>query len=281
MAPRRSSIIPLNHLSRKFPSDNLSNIHPSDSTDIVGYLVITVADTGPGLSTEQQTKMFREGVQFNPNELQAGQGSGLGLWISKEIVTLHAGTINVHSDGIGCGSTFRVSIPSVYREIAEERSSRSYVTKRRITPLPLISPSAPQSPSNKIGTDTKRERHVLVVDDAASNRKLVCRILKSKGFTCDEAENGLQCVEMTESNPSKYEMIILDYEMPIMDGPTAAQKIRARKDQILIIGVTGNVLPEDIEHFLKKGANIVLPKPVKIDELLERIRSFQIKQPAV
>lgn len=111
--------------------------------------------------------------------------------------------------------------------------------------------------------------HVLVCDDATSNRKLVCRILKSKGFFCHEAENGLQCTEMILSNEIKYDFLLLDYEMPFLDGPSTAKKLREMKCDILIIGVTGNVLPDDKEYFIKQGANYVLPKPVKIEDILD------------
>jgi CheY-like chemotaxis protein len=266
-----------------------------------GHVVITVRDTGPGLSPEQQLTLFREGVQFNPNELQGGQGSGLGLWISREIVSLHGGTIAVTSEGLNQGSTFEVRLPlrrtfsldelpspsAVLRklELSNFRSSQAPDPVRDISvassaPVmhiaaasPVTHPSPPQSQTEPFFSP--HDRHVLVVDDAPSNRKLVSRLLRSRGFVCHEAENGLQCVEKIFAAAVPYEFIVLDYEMPVLDGPSAARQLRENRYEILIIGVTGNVLPEDREFFLKQGANAVLPKPVNIDELLNKVSSLQ------
>lgn len=203
--------------------------------------------------------MFQEGMQFNPNELQAGQGSGLGMWISKEIVTLHKGTIAVRSPGLGLGATFEVTLP-VFRGASSARSNR--VTQRSRLRNRLVNIPVSDDPL-----------HILVVDDASSNRKLVCRLLQSKGFRCEQAENGLECVGMVLSGRNHFDMILLDFEMPVMNGPDAAKKLREMKCEIPIIGLTGNVLPEDKQYFLDHGANIVFSKPLNIDQLLEYIHS--------
>jgi CheY-like chemotaxis protein len=250
----------------------------------IGHVVITVTDSGPGLSVEQQQALFNQGVQFNPNQLQAGQGSGLGLWISKEIVSLHHGTILVTSEGLGCGSTFEVTIPVVLREM----DIRLHPPTTRM----MLSSSPPQTPHTVQGRyvsslstfhepvpnpDTNpRARHVLVVDDAPSNRKLVSRLLKAKGYICHEAENGADCVKMVLSGEHPYELILMDYEMPVLNGPLACQQLRDHRCDLLIIGVTGNVLPEDKAYFIGHGANAVLTKPLNLPELLELIESHQI-----
>jgi CheY-like chemotaxis protein len=246
---------------------------PSPRDDSVPYhddlesIVVTVTDTGPGLTHEQQQLLFKEGVQFNPNELQAGQGSGLGLWISKEIVSLHQGYISVKSNGLGQGSTFEVVLPVVMRDpLLEEKCDVS-----------MMSPTIATNKSNHLNhtQPPKQQRHILVVDDARSNRKLVCRLFKAEGFICHEAENGQECVNLILASEHHYEFILMDYEMPILDGPSAAHRIREHKCDILIIGLTGNVLPEDQEYFIRQGANMVLPKPVNLPELLGKIRNFQ------
>jgi two-component system, sensor histidine kinase len=243
----------VSHPSRSLLSPR-SHVAPSDE---IGHMVISVTDSGPGLSEEQLCTLFHEGVQFNPNKLQAGQGSGLGLWISKEIVNLHHGQIRAKSGGLGCGATFEVKLPVVLRDTLN---------------------SEPRLPSSGLWSAPEdfhpgvRPTHVLVVDDAASNRKLLCRLLKSKGFICHEAENGQECVDKVLAGEHPYEFILLDYEMPVMDGPTAARRLREEKCDLLIIGVTGNVLPEDKAHFISQGANLVMSKPLDITELLTQLR---------
>jgi CheY-like chemotaxis protein len=213
--------------------------------------------------------MFQEGVQFNPNELQAGQGSGLGLWISKEIVSLHDGDITVRSRGLGMGTTFVVKLPVLLRDNVLPMNP----SLTNPLPAPVLSPT-PQSPVAFSAICADAPLHVLVVDDAISNRKLVCRLLQSKGFICHQADNGQECVNMmlAGGHHHSFDLILMDYEMPIMNGPSAARKLREMKSEILIIGLTGNVLPEDKEYFLEHGANAVLTKPVDLNELLECIR---------
>jgi CheY-like chemotaxis protein len=232
------------------------------SAENVGRLILTVSDTGPGLSLEQQQSLFGEGVQFNPNELQAGQGRGLGLWISKEIISLHHGEITVMSEGLGRGATFQVILPIHFLD----DTCLSHGTNR----------TAPTRPVPKFFTQpSAAERHILVVDDAASNRKILCRILKSHGFICHEAENGQECVDMVLAGEYPYEFILLDSEMPVLDGPSAARRLREEKCDLLIIGVTGNVLPEDKEHFIRHGVNMVMSKPLEIDELFQNINEYR------
>lgn len=231
--------------------------------------MISVHDTGPGLSTEQQRLMFQEGVQFNPNQLQAGQGSGLGMWISKEIVTLHQGNISVTSAGLGCGSTFEVTLP-VFQSTKSNRSNR--VTQRSKHQNCIQMSHCPS-------LQEQSQLRALIVDDAASNRKLVCRLLQSRGIECEQAENGQECVNLIFSGKFNFDFILLDYEMPILNGPSAAKKLREMKCEILIIGLTGNILPEDKQYFLDHGVNVVFTKPLNIDSLLEYIyshRSFDV-----
>jgi signal transduction histidine kinase/ActR/RegA family two-component response regulator len=253
------SLIPL-------PSSR-SHVAPSEE---VGHVVITVTDSGPGLTEEQLLTLFQEGVQFNANQLQAGQGSGLGLWISKEIVNLHHGHIRATSAGLGCGATFVVKLPVVLRDSSEVtqlsqsvRFHEGVTTRTNQSRTQLLSLNSGTVPT-----------HVLVVDDAASNRKILCRLLKTKGFICHEAENGQECVDKVLAGDHPYEFILLDYEMPVLDGPSAARRLREEKCDLLIIGVTGNVLPEDKAHFIRQGANVVLEKPLNMKELSENLKKY-------
>jgi CheY-like chemotaxis protein len=243
-----------------------------------GHILIRVVDTGPGLSLEQQRALFSEGVQFNPNELQAGQGSGLGLWISKEIVLLHGGQIRVTSRGLGCGATFEVILPVYLRENLQPDSIRS-PRALHLLPFAPVEKSNPQSdpPTNilPIAPVNDLPMHLLVVDDASSNRKLVARILRSKGYLCDEAEDGQECVSKVMSGTHHYDAILMDYEMPILNGPLAAKKLREMKFDFPIIGLTGNVLPEDKEYYRQQGANLILTKPLDVEKLIDYLDSYR------
>ena len=111
---------------------------------------------------------------------------------------------------------------------------------------------------------------ILVVDDAKMNLKLLMRLLEKEGHDVDGAEDGEIAVTKTKAAMNAeqdYDVILKDYQMPNMDGPTAARTIRELGCYAFIVGVTGNVMPEDIDHFKKHGANAVLPKPIKIPDL--------------
>jgi signal transduction histidine kinase/ActR/RegA family two-component response regulator len=286
-----------------------------------GNIKVRVTDTGAGMSPDQVSRLFQEGIQFNVNELQAGGGSGLGLYIADGIVKQHNGTLSASSQGIGHGSTFEMSLPlwkvstdeyDYHDEDLFQRHLESKLEKKQILhslEIETTENNRMSGSENEEEEDDESDTHmssrsstnrssscksssltnsgqnqslalsensfgtlrILVVDDVKSNRKLLKRLLENGGHRCDEAENGQQSVEMvkkaTESG-EPYDSVLLDYEMPVMDGPTAAKQIReTMKNDVNIIGITGNVLPEDVKYFRDCGANDVLAKPVKTGDL--------------
>ena len=218
-----------------------------------GVLKVEVIDTGAGMTAPQVVKVFGDGVQFNVNELQAGQGSGLGLYIAKGIAEQHGGSLKVSSEGLGNGTTFTISLP-LHR-------APDALLPESLKKMKLLSSES---------VSTFESLRVLVVDDARVNRKLMMRLLQNQGHYCDEAEDGLVAVQQVANavkagNP--YDTILMDFEMPVMNGPTAVQKIRAMGCDSFIVGITGNLFPEDISLFKASGANKVLPKPLKMRDL--------------
>jgi CheY-like chemotaxis protein len=257
-----------------------------------GSLVIEITDHGPGMDQEEMCRLFQEGVQFNPNQLQAGQGSGLGLWISRGLIDLHLGKLSAFSEGLGQGSTFTIEIPlfeparlpldglgdlemgtpQISQELQASPTQYSVLgtSDQSLDLFQLPQESPKETRRRLVPTDIKK---ILVVDDAPTNRKIVRRILKSDGFTdVDEAKDGLECVEMVSSRPPHepwYDLILMDYEMPRMNGPTATSRLRELGYTIPIIGVTGNILSADVAFFIESGADSVLPKPVVMKDLYE------------
>jgi len=277
-----------------------------------GSIKVRVADTGAGMSPDQISRLFQEGIQFNVNELQAGGGSGLGLYIADGIVKQHNGTLSASSKGIGHGSTFEMALPLwkvstdecdycdealVQRHLEGKLKKKQMLYSLETTGNNRKSGSDNEEEEEDTESNTRRSSshrsssnmslgpndapmasensspslRILVVDDVKSNRKLLKRLLENRGHRCDEAENGQQSVEMVKNaseSGEPYNSVLLDYEMPIMDGPTAAKEIReTMKNDVNIIGITGNVLPEDVKYFRDCGANDVLAKPVKMGDL--------------
>lgn len=156
--------------------------------------MICVKDSGVGMSAENVKRLFQEGVQFNPNELQGGQGSGLGLWILQGIVQLHKGRLYATSEGEGKGSEFILELP-LYRprellcvlEECRETSARDRdALQRQMSGLSTESQEMWRT----------RFRRVLVVDDSATSRRMLCRSLSEQGCHCTEACDGRDCVDL-------------------------------------------------------------------------------------
>ncbi len=220
------------------------------------------------MEQEEMSRLFQEGVQFNPNHLQAGQGSGLGLWISKGIVELHLGRLTAYSEGLGKGSTFTIEFPLV-----EQRMSALPTESVICVVDPKLESVVFEEVSLTEIDAPPTLKKILLVDDASTNRKIVRRILKIDGFTdVDEAKDGMECVEMVCLHPPNepyYDLILMDYEMPRMNGPSATSRLRELGYTMPIIGVTGNILSADVAYFIQSGVNSVLPKPVVMKDLYD------------
>jgi len=223
-----------------------------------GSLRIDVTDSGAGMSRPQLQSLFREGIQFNASELQKGGGSGFGLFIARGIVRMHEGTLKADSEGLDKGSKFTLTLPLYYSPAAEEDET-------------TISAEGPMNMDSSFGSrHNMTNLTCLVVDDAVTNRKLLARLLSNAGHTCELANDGDTAVHMvTEkmANGRHYDAILMDYEMPRMNGPTSAKELRRLGSDAFIVGITGNMLPEDTSYFVACGANAVLPKPVRIVDL--------------
>ena len=116
-----------------------------------------------------------------------------------------------------------------------------------------------------------RKWHLLVVDDSPLNRKMLVKLMGANKHTCDEAKDGQEALNtvqkrMMDKELKPYDAILMDFVMPVMDGPTATKKIRELPFTGVIIGLTGNAMPSDITHFMDHGASAVLIKPIDMTE---------------
>ena len=264
------------------------------------------------MSETQLSSLFQDGAQFNVNELQAGQGSGLGLYISKGMAEQHGGSLVATSDGLGLGTTFTLSLPLYWvpPEESEEQSpgNDSCEMTATMTSTALapgygfqLDSSVEQDVENQCGRanpmpgspkegsrgsagihENLPSLRILVVDDVKSNRRLIARLARNRHHIVEEAFDGQDALDKVraaleestsvaetgeDERSSSYDVILMDYEMPRMNGPTAVREMRKLGCEALIVGVTGNVLAEDVKHFVNNGANEVLPKPVKFAKL--------------
>ena len=265
--------------NKKIVYDKIS-LH--NNGEIVTYprshkLVVSVTDTGAGMTKEQLKKVFAEGVQFNVNKLQAGKGSGLGMYITKGIVEQHGGSLTVNSGGPGLGSTFIMKLP-LYNVPEDQRPKTEKAKSSRRGNGALSTNKNKDDDKNNDDSDSSSftQLYILVVDDSAMNRKLLVRLLKNQGHVVEEAEDGDVAVQKVKEAASTladkkvlYDSILMDYQMPNMDGPDACKEIRAMGCDSFIIGITGALFAEQVKHFTECGANRVLPKPLDMNALID------------
>ncbi|KAK6003067.1 hypothetical protein QM012_000912 [Aureobasidium pullulans] len=250
------------------------------------YLHIAVQDTGCGLSESEMGLLFKRFSQ--PKTYGQYSGSGLGLFLSKELIELQAGRIGVTS-AEGFGTTFSFYIKC--RKPIEESPSAPMVTPTS----PRIRGHRPRMSRTEAFNDRDLEftrqsspvrgLHVLVVEDNPLNQRLVAKQLRSQGCTVHTADHGLDALEflsktnITSSNPSgtRLDIVLLDIEMPVMDGLTCIRKIRDSEREgfytrrVPVIAVTANARDEQMREALEAGMDDVVTKPFRIPELLVRM----------
>ncbi|KAF1849517.1 putative histidine kinase HHK16p [Cucurbitaria berberidis CBS 394.84] len=259
------------------------------------YLRIEVEDTGCGLTAEEKELLFERFAQASPRTHAHYGGSGLGLFISRQLAELHGGRIGVSSEA-GIGSTFGFflqckrmisedrppllhthSLPSHTLEHAE--SSRKLVAAE-VSSNGLNAPELVPSPSDL------KKLHILIVEDNLVNQKVLSKQLTKSGCIVSTADNGLlaldHLVKTCYHTPSgiPLSVVLMDLEMPEMDGLTCCKRIRdmerdgALIDHVPIIAVTANVRGEQIASAKESGMDDVVSKPFRIPELLAKIRGL-------
>ena len=219
--------------------------------------VITVADNGIGMSQEFQKHIFEPFERERTSTVSKVEGSGIGMGIVKKLVGLMGGTVEVESK-IGVGSTFTVTIPC---RIASQEETQA---KRETG-----------SSDKKSLSGTK----ILLAEDNDLNAEIAVELLQEEGCTVDRAKDGVECVDMLEKAANgTYQLILMDIQMPVMNGYDAAKKIRRMddlpKEDIPIIAMTANAFSEDKQAALDAGMNDHVSKPINRNILVPTIQKY-------
>ena len=219
--------------------------------------VITVADNGIGMSQEFQQHIFEPFERERTSTVSKVEGSGIGMGIVKKLVGLMGGTVEVESK-IGVGSTFTVTIPS--RIVSEEEAQ----AKRA---------ADPSDRESLCGT------RILLTEDNDLNAEIATELLQEEGCTVDRAKDGVECVDMLEkAADGTYQIILMDVQMPVMNGYDAAKKIRRMDDpqkaNIPIVAMTANAFSEDRQAALDAGMNDHIAKPIDMSVLVPTLRKY-------
>jgi PAS domain S-box-containing protein len=226
-----------------------------------GQLLIEVTDTGIGMTADQQERIFEAFSQADSSVTRRFGGTGLGLSISKRIVEAMQGTIRVESKS-GHGSKFLIALPAdAGADIAyiDQAACESYL-------------QAKHSPCEDEKSYRLNPATVLIVDDGATNRNIVSVVLKRHNLNIIEAENGEEAV--TIAMTQDVDVILMDMQMPVMDGYEATQTLRELDYSGPIIALTGNATSGERQRCLEIGCHEFLPKPIDIDQMIQLISKF-------
>ena len=230
-------------------------------------LRFTVADTGIGMTQEQIGRLFTSFEQADESITRKFGGTGLGLSISKSIIDKMNGTIWVDSE-INKGTTFTFDI-----ELKWAAQQSGGVIVNGITPsdLKLLIVEGKETEDVPDFSDVT----LLLAEDVDINREIFITLLENTNVKIDIAENGLIAVQKFTAHPEQYNMIIMDVQMPEMDGYEATKTIRAldlpRAKSIPILAMTANAFKEDVDKCIACGMNDHLAKPVDIKAVIEKI----------
>lgn len=247
----------------KFTRDGSVDIRvgATPSADGGKMLVMTVADTGIGIAPEALPKLFDKFVQADTTITRRFGGTGLGLSISRSMVELMQGTVEIESE-LGKGTTFRI-----------------------VLPLPWLGPSiaAASQPAAADAADGKPEGlRVLAADDNATNQLVLRTILNALGIDPVIVADGRQAVEAWAEG--RFDVILMDIQMPVMDGIAAMQEIRKREGEkkltpTPIIALSANAMKHQVAECLAAGMDGHLAKPIQMDKLYELLMTIHSNIP--
>ncbi len=221
-------------------------------------LEISVADTGVGIRQEDLSKLFDEFKQLDLKNNLGKEGTGLGLTISSQLISLMGGSLKVESE-YGKGSRFYFSIRQ--RLVSHEEYDK---LKKESEIQEFVAPEA----------------RILIVDDDMMNLKVAEKLLEPYGMKIYTADGGQRAIDMATAN--RYDLIFMDHMMPVVDGLEATKKIRNIKDDyyksLPIIALTANAMVENREMFFEAGITEILTKPIEMDKMVRILIKYLPKE---
>lgn len=225
-------------------------------------LIFSVIDQGIGLTAEQIKNIFQPYVQAETSTARKYGGTGLGLMIARRLINLMGGKIRVSSQP-GKGSVFKFAIktgdlkntPKISRE-----ADIVDITDDSLNNIPHL------------------KGKVLLVEDIVDNQKLISMYLKQTGLSIDIANNGYEGV--TKAREHHYNLILMDMQMPVMDGLEATKTLRESGYEKPIVALTANVLKNETDIYLAAGCNAILSKPIVINKFYSIIKQYLSKSPS-
>jgi len=229
-------------------------------------LIFSVKDTGQGMTPEQVDKLFDEYTRFNLETNRATVGIGLGMTITKNLITMMNGTLTVNSQ-LGKGTEMIVHVP-------QKLSGQDTIGKKHIENFNGMLLEQKDYPSSKkINRELMPYGKVLVVDDLKSNLDVAKLLLKPYQLNIDTVESGLETINLVKSGID-YDIIFMDHMMPVMDGMEAVKELRAMGYKSPIIALTANAVVGQQDIFIASGFDGYISKPIDIRQLNDVLNKF-------
>ncbi|MDR1184665.1 MAG: response regulator, partial [Coriobacteriales bacterium] len=229
---------------------------------------VAISDTGIGITPEQLERIFGEFEQAENSTSRSYGGTGLGLAISRNIVEMMGGKIEVTSE-VGKGSTFSFAVRVEKGTGAFDQESADEMMRE----------NAAASFDEIVEEEATFKGHrILLVEDVEVNREIVISLLEPTFIEIDCAVNGKEALDLFAADPTAYDLIFMDIQMPLMDGMEATRAIRALDDPraktIPIIAMTANVFREEVDEYLAAGMTDHIGKPINIRDVIERLKRY-------
>ncbi len=227
-------------------------------------LLAKIRDTGPGINPQVREKLFRPFSQGDDSLRRLHGGTGLGLALSFNLAKKMGGSLELKESSIGKGSVFELEIDIEH----------SYITSQ--TPLQKNENPVKAKP---IIEGMLKGKDILVVDDSPDNRLLISQYMKASGGHVDMKANGHEALETLKKDPGRYDAVIMDLQMPIMDGYEATKILRSWGYSQPIVAFSAHAMTEEKEKALRSGFSSYLSKPVTQSELISRINDVIDQRP--
>jgi CheY-like chemotaxis protein len=219
------------------------NVTYKEDSEILNF---TIIDTGIGIAQDKLNNLFTPFTQADSSTTRKYGGTGLGLYISKQLIEMLGGHIRIDSiQDLGTKITFDIHIGRI--------NKNNLVSGNAIVPAKSL-------PVSQSRNQTELRGHILLVDDSSDNQKLIKLLLSTSMLDVDSADNGKSAVELALT--SEYDLILMDIQMPVMDGIEATKLLRATGYDKPIIALTANAMQEERNLYLKIGCNDFLSKPI-------------------
>ena len=236
-------------------------------------LEICVSDTGIGIDQDRLEDIFDEFAQADGSTVRRFGGTGLGLAISRQLAKLLGGSLTATSTP-GVGSEFVLTLPYEPAEAVHP------VARTQAGQDPQAAQDPQQTLDRRVSEDGQDTRRILVVEDHEINRRLMSALLSNEGYQFEVAEDGVEAIEQVEAfaeNGNPFSLVLMDIQMPRLDGLEATRQLRKRGFsgiKLPIVAMTANAFASDVEECLAAGMQAHLAKPVRLDDLRRALRTW-------